>query len=337
MTNCSRKESEKMANLVLKSDVSNDLRQNADQIGSVAKALTEFVWNSVQYQPEGQAADVKVIINRNRAGGIDEAFIEDNGRGMSPADLQTFFTMHAENQDRLMGKVGRGRFGTGAKAAAMAVAEVMEVDTVKDGERTVATLRRDALKSGSSEIPIPSTTAQTDKPNGTRVTLRKFRTKRFKEEAAKSYLQRALGRTLITHRVAWNNEVLTYSEPAHRTEWVLEPPEEYVQEIGNVRLFIRLSENWLSDGEGGITIRSNDVAHECNFLGDHGNSPYAGRMYGWVDAPLLEEEDEEGRPAYTADRSMMLNRENLRVSALLSWVNDALGDIIRALETEERA
>src|SRR2546427_751894 len=148
----------KMPNLVLKSDVSNDLRQNADQIGSVAKALTEFVWNSVQYQPEGQTAEVGVVITRNKTGGIDEACILDNGRGMSPADLQIFFTMHAENQDRLLGKVGRGRFGTGAKAAAMAVAEEMVVDTVKDGERTIATLRRDALRAGSSEIPIPSTT-----------------------------------------------------------------------------------------------------------------------------------------------------------------------------------
>lgn len=33
----SHRETEKMANLMLKSDVSNDLKQNADQIGSVAK------------------------------------------------------------------------------------------------------------------------------------------------------------------------------------------------------------------------------------------------------------------------------------------------------------
>jgi hypothetical protein len=326
-----------MANLVLKSDVSNDLRQNADQIGSVAKALTEFVWNSVQYQPEGQAAEVKVSIIRNRAGGIEEASIEDNGRGMSPADLQTFFAMHAENQDRLMGRVGRGRFGTGAKAAAMAVAEVMVVDTVKDGERTIATLRRDALSSGSSEIPLPSQTTQTDMPNGTRVTLRKFRIKRFKEDAVKSYLQRALGRTLITHRVTWGNEVLTYTEPAHRTEWVFEPPEEYVREIGNVKLLVRLSENWLSEADRGITITSNEVTHECNFLGDYATSPQAGHIYGRVDVPLLEEEDEEGRPAYTSDRTMLLNRENLRVNALLSWINDAVGDIVNALEAEEKA
>jgi histidine kinase/DNA gyrase B/HSP90-like ATPase len=326
-----------MANLVLKSDVSNDLRQNADQIGSVAKALTEFVWNSVQYQPEAQAAEVKVTIVRNRGGGIDEARIEDNGRGMSAEDLQTFFTMHAENQDRLMGRVGRGRFGTGAKAAAMAVAEVMEVDTVKDGERTVATLRRDALTSGSSEIPIPSHSSQTDMRNGTRVTLRKFRTKRFKEETVKSYLQRALGRILIAHRVTWEKELLTYSEPPHRTEWVFEPPEEYVREIGNVRLFIRLSESWLSEADRGITITSNEVTHECNFLGDYSASPQAGRIYGRVDVPLLEEEDDEGRPAYTSDRTMMLNRENLRVNALLSWINDAVGDIVKGLEAEEKA
>lgn len=326
-----------MPNLVLKSDVSNDLKQNADQIGSVAKALTEFVWNSVQYQPEGQTAEVTVVITRNRAGGIDEAYIVDNGRGMSAADLQTFFTMHAENQDRLLGKVGRGRFGTGAKAAAMAVADEMVVDTVKDGERTIATLRRDALTAGSSEIPIPSTTTRAEKPNGTRVILRHFRLKRFKEEAARSYLLRALGRTLVTHKVTWNTEPLIYSEPAHRTEWVLEPPEEYLPQIGNVQLCIRLSENWLPDLERGITITANEVAHECNFLGDYGNSPYAGRIFGHVDVPLLENEDEEGRPAYTADRTMMLNRENLRVVALLSWVNDAVGDIVKALEADEKA
>jgi hypothetical protein len=176
-------------------------------------------------------------------GGIDEAYIVDNGRGMSAADLQTFFTMHADNQDRLIGKGGRGRFGTGAKAAAMAVADEMVVDTVKDGERTTATLRRDALTAGSSEIPIPSTTTPSDKANGTRIILRYFRHKRFREDAAKSYLQRALGRTLNVHRVTWNNETLTYSEPAHRAEWVIEPPEEYVPQVGNVQLYIRLSEN----------------------------------------------------------------------------------------------
>ena len=326
-----------MAALYLKSDISNDLKQNADQIGSLAKALTEFVWNSVQYQPDGQAANVEVSISRSKAGSIQEAAITDNGRGMSIADLQTFFTMHAENRDRLMGKLGRGRFGTGAKAAAMAVADEMVVDTVRDGERTVATLRREALTPGVAEIPIPFTTTSTNESNGTRVTLRHFRVKRFKEEASRLYLQRALGRALITHRVAWNGEPLLYNEPPHRTEWIIEPPEEYVPQIGNVQLRIRLSENWLSDEDRGITISANEVALESNFLGDQYTSPRANRIFGSVDVPLLESEDEEGKPAYTADRTMRLNRENLRVSALLSWINDAVGDIIKALDAEEKA
>lgn len=326
-----------MSTLVLKSDVSNDLKQNADQIGSVSKALTELVWNAVQYQPDGQVAAVDVIIARNRQGGIDEAVVVDNGRGMSVSDLQTFFTMHAENRDRLAGKPGRGRFGTGAKAAAMAVADEMVVDTVRDGERTIATLRRNALTAGVSEIPIPSTTTPTAGPNGTRVFLKEFRIKRFKEDAARSYLQRALGRTLLTHRVTWNSEPLAYNEPPHRMEWVLDPPEEYVSQLGNVQLHLRLAEGWLPDEERGVTFTAHDVTHECNFVGDYATSPYANRIFGQVEVPLLEVEDEEGRPAYTADRTMMLNRENLRVNALLSWVNDAIGDIIKALEAEERA
>lgn len=256
---------------------------------------------------------------------------------MSLAELQTFFTMHAENRDRLLGKVGRGRFGTGAKAAAMAVADEMVVDTVKDGERTTATLKREALTAGLSEIPIPFTTERTTKSNGTRVILRRFRIKRFKEESARAYVQRALGRALITSEVTWNKEPLVYSEPSHRTEWVLEPPEEYIIQIGNVQLNIRLSESWLSEEERGITISANQVTQETNFLGDHVTSPYAGRIFGNVDVPMLEQDDDEGRPAYTADRRMVLNRENLRVNALLTWVNDAVGDVIKALEAEERA
>jgi len=34
---------------------------------------------------------------------------------------------------------------------------------------------------------------------------------------------------------------------------------------------------------------------------------------------------------------MALNRDNLRVNALLSWLNDAVGDTIKALEAEEKA
>lgn len=327
-----------MTGLVLRSDVSNDLKQSADQIGSVAKALTEFVWNSVQYQPEGQAAEVAIIITRNRTGGIDEAYVIDNGRGMDQKDLQRFFTMHAENQDRLLGRMGRGRFGTGAKAAAMAVADELVVNTVKDGQRTIATLRRDVLIAGSTEIPIPAVTEEVQRANGTRVILSRFRLKkRFNEEAAKAYVQRALGRVLLVHRVTWNGEVLSYSEPSHRMEWLPEPPDEFIGQIGNVRLQIRLSEQWLPENDRGIRISANDVTLECGFLGNHAASPHAGHIFGSVDVPLLEQEDEEGRPAYTADRSMVLNRENLRVNALLTWINDAVGDVIKELEMEERA
>ena len=94
-----------MATLALRSDISNDLKQNADQIGTVGKALAEFVWNGVEYQPEGQTATVKVVITRSRSGVIEEAYIVDDGRGMSVTDLQGFFTMHGENQDRLKGMV----------------------------------------------------------------------------------------------------------------------------------------------------------------------------------------------------------------------------------------
>ncbi|MGB9379496.1 ATP-binding protein [Candidatus Binatus sp.] len=331
-----RQEHTRDLGLVLRSDVSNDLRQNADQIGNMGKALTELVWNSIQYQPDGQTAIVDVIIKRTPQGSVDEAAVNDNGRGMSSTDLQTFFTMHAENRDRLAGRPGRGRFGTGAKAAAMAVAQEMVVDTIKDGIRTIARLHRDALKSGEYEIPIPSTTSATAQLNGTRVSLKRFRIKRLREDVAKSYLRRALGRALISHRVIWNGEPLEYNAPAYGRQWILHPPAECVAQIGEVELHLFFAESWLPDEERGVTFTSHDVTHECNFLGDHATSPYGNRLFGHVEVPLLEVEDEESRPAYTLDRTMTLNRENLRVRALTSWVSDEIGNVVKALDAEER-
>jgi hypothetical protein len=77
-------------------------------------------------------------LSRSRTGReADRAIaISDNGRGMTDKDLQHFFTMHGENVDRLKGRPGRGKFGTG-KSAAFGIAMTLRVDTVRDGLRNV--------------------------------------------------------------------------------------------------------------------------------------------------------------------------------------------------------
>jgi hypothetical protein len=321
--------------ITLRSDISNDLKQNADQIGNVGKAISEFAWNSIQYQPEGQVPKIRICIKRARSS-VEEITIEDNGRGMDLPDLQRFYTMHADNQDRRDGRLGRGRFGTGGKASGMAIANKMELTTVKDGCEIRTILTRNMLRPGVIEIPIPFEKANTTSTNGTKVTLRELRVKRFNEDAARTYVTKALGSALLHSEVFWDGIRLQYEEPKYLHEWAFEAPEEYFTSIGKVNLMLRLSESWLKEEERGVTITAFGVPHERNFLGNHASSPHAGRLYGSVEVPALEDDDDEGRPAYTADRTLRLNRENDRVKVLCAWIDEVLGDIIKQLDVEER-
>ncbi len=323
--------------LKLKSDVSNDLQQNADQIGSVGKALAEFAWNSIQYQPPGQKAIVRLDAIRNSKGLIIAFEATDNGRGMDLVKgLPNFFTMHASNQDRLQGNPGRGRFGTGAKAAAMAIADILEVDTSCDGKRTVARLERSMLKPGVTEVDIPFEFLGDTEVSGTTIRLRKLRIKRINEDAVRRYLQTSLGRQLLFHDVQLFGEPLVYVEPHYLREWKFTPDSDARLLLGDAELTIRLAAAWLEDDDRGITFLAGGVPHERGFSGQIDNSALAARIYGDVDVPLLEKDDEEGRPAYTADRTLRLNRENLRVQSLLEWVTKSLAHVTDTLESEEK-
>ncbi len=322
----------------LKSDVSNDLIQNADQIGSVAKAISEFVWNSVQYRHPDRRPRVEIEIRRSRPrGAVKEIAIRDNGRGMSKVDLARFFTMHAENLDRAQGRAGRGRFGTGAKAAAMAVANEMVVSAVRGKHRHISTLKREALRSGVSEVPIPTTSHPAEGDSGTEIRLRRLRVKRFREQNARTYVARSLGRALFSADVLWDGKPLSYVEPEFEEHWQIRPPATLAALIGRPVLDVRLAKSWLEEDDLGITISAMGVPQERGFLGKNESSPLAGRLYGLIEVPLLEQDDEEGRPAYTADRSMQLNRENLRVQALLKWLDAAVREVLEKLEEAEKA
>src|SRR2546428_1048132 len=101
------------AELYVKSHVSRDLLQSAALFKNEHLAVWEYVSNGLQYVDPGISPIVRVKLDNQRK----RITIEDNGRGMTFADLQNFFVMHGENVDRKAGRAGRGIFGTGKSAA----------------------------------------------------------------------------------------------------------------------------------------------------------------------------------------------------------------------------
>ena len=136
--------------LYVRSHVSRDLLQSAALFKNDHLAAWEYVSNGLQYVDPGVSPVVRVKLDNKKK----RIAINDNGRGMSFADLQNFFVMHGENVDRKAGRVGRGMFGTG-KSAAFGIAETLVVTTVREGKRTKVSLARTDIEGMSDDSPIP--------------------------------------------------------------------------------------------------------------------------------------------------------------------------------------
>ena len=114
------------------SHVGRDLLPSAASFRNDAATVWEYVVNSLQYVDPHINPIIQVTI-KNRPKVIE---ISDNGQGMDVDDLNNFFTMHGPNIERLSGRPGRGKFGTG-KSAAFGIGKLLRVDSTKDGVRKV--------------------------------------------------------------------------------------------------------------------------------------------------------------------------------------------------------
>ena len=156
--------------IFVKSHVARDLLQNAVLFKTDKLVVWEYVANGLEYIDEGTIPIVKVTLDSKNK----NIMVEDNGRGMDWMGLKNFFIMHGENIDRVKGKPGRGRFGTG-KSAAFGIANILRLTTVQNGKRSVVELKRDDISKMKSEDPIPVIIKEreisTDQNNGTMVEI----------------------------------------------------------------------------------------------------------------------------------------------------------------------
>src|SRR5262249_43220375 len=173
--------------------------------------------------------------------------------------LVHFFQMHGENRDRLAGRTGRGKFGTG-KSAAFGIANVLRVDTVRDGKRNVVSLSREMInESDGGDIPLRWEVKDqaVDEPNGTEVSILDINLDRLKRASIIEYVERHLQAfRAAAPAVAIDDHVCSYREPQTANIFKFEPTSTQRDVLGDVQLVIKVACAPLPQAEQGITVTS---------------------------------------------------------------------------------
>jgi hypothetical protein len=320
--------------LHVRSHVSRDLLQTAALFKNERQVVWEYVSNGLQYVDPGTSPVVRVRLDgKNR-----RVTIDDNGRGMSWDDLNdNFFVMHGENPDRLAGRPGRGRFGTG-KSAAFGIADVLRLTTVKAGKRTTVELRRADLDAMSSGDPVPVQKLErevpTDQPNGTLIEIEGVHLRALDQPGVIHYVERHLARWPRDVTVIVNNHECEFNEPPVERVQAFRPTKEETAALGDVELTVKVSKSPLDDDLRGISIFSKGVWHETTLAGVEGKemSEY---LFGEIDVARLDD-DKSTPPPFDTSRSVKLNPDNELVKAMYAFIGPKLEKVRKQLVEAQR-
>lgn len=325
------------ASLNVVTDSARDLLQSAAFFSNEKLVAWEYISNGLQYVDPGTSPRVDVVVDTKQR----RMIVSDNGRGMTLPDLRNFFVMHGENVDRKQGKAGRGRFGTG-KSAAFGIAEVLRINTVREGKRSVVALTRadieGARKSDGPVESVPVSVLISEEPaveaNGTTVEIEGIKLPKLDPQAIVGLVER--------HLAAWpnkdavvtvNGHVCEYSEPPIRFERTFHPNPAEAAEIGEIALIVKVAKAPLDDELRGIAVFANGVWHETTLVGLE-RKEYADYLFGEIDVPILDEEHE--LPAFDASRRQQLNRENPIVRRLIPFIGRSLEEVRAELAAEAK-
>jgi hypothetical protein len=317
------------------SHVGRDLLASAAAFKTEAAAVWEYVVNGLQYVDRGTTPRVSVQVHQESRA----ITISDNGRGMTDKDLQHFFTMHGENVERLAGRPGRGKFGTG-KSAAFGIAKNLRVDTVRDGLRNTAGLTRDMIESsGGKEISVEWLTRneKVDSANGTSVFIEGVLLRQIRTAPIIEYIERHLQAfRAMAPEVAVNDHVCVYREPEIEGEYRFEPSSEQVQVLGDVSLLIKVARAPLPDAEQGVLITAgsgNLVAVEKAGIENKEFGPY---LFGEIDVLALDNPSIPIAP-YDSSRSLQLNIEHPVAGILVGFIGSKLEQVRTELVRRAKA
>lgn len=307
------------------SHVGRDLLSSAAAFKTETAAVWEYVANSLQYLDPGIAPVVQVTVDSSER----VIRISDNGRGMSSDDLQHFFRMHGENLDRLAGRPGRGKFGTG-KSAAFGIGNRLTIETCRAGYRNVVELRRKDIDSSSGE-EIPVSWLVRDEPassaNGTTITIGEIFLSRLRTNEIIEYIERNLQAFRAQQpSVAVNDHICEYRTPEVVSTRQFQPSPSQAEVLGDCTLTIHVARVPLAEQESGILITAghgNTVGHEdCGIS----RKEFGNYLFGEIDVPAIETYDTPIQP-FDDSRSLRLNPEHPIVRVLIGFLGSKLEEV----------
>lgn len=318
-----------MSNIKVVSHVGRDIIQSAQLFRTPEAAVWEYVVNSLQYVDLGVVPHVKVTVDQQ----AKKITIEDNGSGMNLSDLEHFFTMHGENQERLRGVPGRGKFGTG-KSAAFGIGNSLTVSTTKGGTRqTVELTRQDIDGSDGAAVPVKFIERNADATgdsNGTTVVISGI-TARLAKEPIVALIERHLTAFQGSPVVSVNGRACEIVRPAASITRVFKPTPEQAEVIGDIALTVKAAAAPLDEIHRGIQVTigpDNLVAVEAAGVD---TKEYGKYLFGLVDCPELDNSKYDPVAAYTTDRSMKLNPAHQVVQGLIPFIGASLEQVRQEL------
>jgi len=297
--------------------------------------IWEYVVNEIQYRDKKVAPKILVRIEK------DSIVISGNGNGMDKNDLKRFFTLHGENEERLKGNPGRGKFGTG-KSAVFAIAKIFTITTCKNNKEfklriNYTDLKKNA-KSGdaiSLEKFIISDGIKVNKPNGTIIEISDFFNGiKINDKEIRVFLEKHL--KYYKGAEVWiNNHRCEFREPENREEiFKFNSFENNFNKIGNVNLIIKIALEPLEKHDNGISILSNNNLHEITLAGSEGRE-MANHIFGEIDCPLLDDDTAE-ISSYSMSRDMTLNPQSPVVRELYNFIGLKIEQVRKQLVEQQK-
>src|SRR5580704_697701 len=315
----------RVGDMKVTSHVGRDLLASAAAFKTEASAVWEYVVNALQYVDRGTTPRVSVQVHPDDCA----ITISDNGRGMTDKGLQHFFTMHGENRERLAGRPGRGKFGTG-KSAAFGIAKCLRVDTVRDGLRNVAALTRDIIeRSDGKEISVNWLTRneRVDSPNGTTVFIEDGLLRQIRMAPIVEYIERHLQAfRALAPEVAVNDHVCAYREPEIEAEFSFHPSPQQVEVLGDVNLLIKVARAPLPDAEQGVLITAGSGNLVAVEKAGTENKEFGAYLLGEIDVLALDNPSIHIAP-YDSSRSLQLNLEHPVAIVLVEFIGSKLEQV----------
>ncbi len=320
-----------LENIQVTSHVGRDMLQSAALFRHPHQVVWEYVSNSLQYVDPGVQPRVAVMIEASPR----RITIKDNGRGMSRSDLQRFFTMHAENEERRSGNAGRGYFGTG-KSAAFAIADLLRITTVRDGTRSIVELRRSDLEAQASGAPVPVREIEFDQPttepNGTIVEIEQVRNIKIDRSDIIRNLERHI-RFSHAGEVTVNGQTVEPETPPSEDKRQSVAKSTDHPDLEGCILILNVAKRPLREDEQGIAIVSNDVWLETTLAGAE-RKEMSNYIFGEMSVPALYAID--GIAPFDMSRSGKLNPENELVLCIYSFIGRHVEELRRELVDAEK-